>query len=202
MSHGKSAMPAFLPTAARGRATRLAYIDDAAHAVVDARHAVAERSQVLEYGYELVDLRLRHSRSELVAHQLDRVDGIYVAGGNTFVLLHALRQSGAAHIIYDRVRKGLKYLGTSAGSIVAGLSVEHALVLDDEELAPPMANYAALGIVNVSVLPHADGCYPGYPSRVIDFIIANHKGLEQLVCIKDDEALLVSGDNHWPIPSS
>ncbi len=49
--------------------------------------------------------------------------GVFVGGGNTFVLLKTLLDNGAFAVIDAAVRAGLPYMGSSAGSNVAGMTV-------------------------------------------------------------------------------
>lgn len=51
---------------------------------------------------------------------------IWVTGGNTFFLMHHLRNSGLDAIIRERLEAGAVYVGCSAGSIVAGASMQTA----------------------------------------------------------------------------
>jgi dipeptidase E len=54
---------------------------------------------------------------------LERADGIFVGGGETFVLLAELYRTGQLELIRTRVRAGVPYIGTSAGANVAGLRI-------------------------------------------------------------------------------
>ncbi len=54
---------------------------------------------------------------------LKRADGIFVGGGETFVLLRELYETGQLELIRERVRAGVPYGGSSAGANVAGLLI-------------------------------------------------------------------------------
>jgi len=50
--------------------------------------------------------------------------GIFVGGGNTFVLVKKLQETGLMTLIANRVEQGTPYLGTSAGSNICGPSMK------------------------------------------------------------------------------
>ena len=54
---------------------------------------------------------------------LETADGIFVGGGETFVLLGELYRTGQIEIIRRRVLAGIPYGGSSAGANVAGLLI-------------------------------------------------------------------------------
>lgn len=54
---------------------------------------------------------------------LESADGIFVGGGETFVLLHDLYLLGQLDVIRARVAAGVPYGGSSAGANVAGLLI-------------------------------------------------------------------------------
>ena len=54
---------------------------------------------------------------------LARADGIFVGGGETFVLLRELTRTGQLEQIRERVIAGIPYGGASAGANVAGLII-------------------------------------------------------------------------------
>ncbi len=52
--------------------------------------------------------------------RLRAADGIFVGGGETFVLLRELYRTGQLEVIRERVHAGVPYAGSSAGANVAG----------------------------------------------------------------------------------
>lgn len=54
---------------------------------------------------------------------LETADGIFIGGGETFVLLSELHAAGQLELIRQRVLAGVPYGGTSAGANVAGLLI-------------------------------------------------------------------------------
>ena len=81
---------------------------------------------------------------------LARVDAVFVGGGNTYALLRRLRQAGLLEPLRERVRAGLPYVGTSAGSNVAGPNI---LTTNDWNVVGLTA-FEALGLVPFNVNPH------------------------------------------------
>lgn len=55
-----------------------------------------------------------------IVDRLHAASGVFVGGGNTYALLSRLRSSRALKVLRRRVRDGMPYIGTSAGSNVAG----------------------------------------------------------------------------------
>jgi len=76
--------------------------------------------------------------------------GIFIGGGNTFVLLKTLIESGAFAAIDKAVRSGMPYMGSSAGSNVAGLTV--GTTNDMPIVYPPQ--FKAFGWIPFNLNPH------------------------------------------------
>jgi dipeptidase E len=77
-------------------------------------------------------------------------DAFFVGGGNTFRLLRALQDADAVDVIRERVRAGVPYLGSSAGSIVAGPSIK---TTKDMPIVEPRS-FSALALVGFQISPH------------------------------------------------
>ncbi len=52
-------------------------------------------------------------------HAIKNAEGLYVGGGNTFLLTKNLHEKGLIEIVQQRVRQGMPYMGVSAGANVA-----------------------------------------------------------------------------------
>jgi dipeptidase E len=81
---------------------------------------------------------------------LNQVDGVFVGGGNTFRLLDELQRSGLDKAIAERVRKGMPYMGASAGTNVAGPTIR---TTNDMPIVQPQS-FDAMGLVPFQINPH------------------------------------------------
>jgi dipeptidase E len=179
----------------------IVYIDDAQAAFRDAPFVAAEREAVSSCGRDVIDATLRDTAPEDADRLLSRAGAVYVAGGSTFALLEALRISGNDDVLVDHVRRGLPYIGLSAGSIVAGPDVTPASLMDDPADGPALENHEGLGLIDVTPIPHADGALPPYPPELIRRTIDTYGSDFALLPLRDDQALLVEDGSATVIAS-
>ena len=78
---------------------------------------------------------------------IEEADAIFIGGGNTFRLLKALYDYDLLETIRDRVEKGVPFIGSSAGSIVACPTLK--TTKDMPVVEPPSFN--ALGLVSFQI---------------------------------------------------
>jgi dipeptidase E len=88
---------------------------------------------------------------------IEKASAIAVAGGNTFRLLDLLYAQNLIEPIRRNVKKGMPYVGWSAGSNVAGATI--CTTNDMPIVQPPSFN--AIGLVDFQINPH-------YTDRVIN----------------------------------
>ncbi|MFQ5828325.1 MAG: dipeptidase PepE [Candidatus Methylomirabilia bacterium] len=81
---------------------------------------------------------------------LDKSEALFVGGGNTYALLKRLREASLLEPIRARVCAGMPYIGSSAGSNVAGPSI---LTSNDWNVVGLTA-FEALGLVPFNINPH------------------------------------------------
>ncbi|KFF30895.1 Type 1 glutamine amidotransferase-like domain-containing protein [Bifidobacterium bombi] len=172
------------------------YIADAARTLLASpggrKHAEWEHDQVRLYGCDLVDVMVATTPPDQLVEVLDHADGIYMASGETFDLLNALKTSGADKLIVDKVREGLPYVGSSAGSVVAGPSIEPISVMDSPDLAPNLHDYTALDLIDRVIIPHAQGD-GAYPATIITETVERYGSAYPLLLLEDGQALEVDG---------
>jgi len=87
---------------------------------------------------------------ENAAEAVKNAQGIFVGGGNTFVLVSQLYRNKVLLPIKEAVKSGTPYLGTSAGSNICGLTMN--TTNDMPIVYPP--SFKTLGFVPFNINPH------------------------------------------------
>lgn len=133
---------ALIPTAAQCYATH-PWLDD-------------DRRALAKLGYDVYDVDFVGKTTEELRDALTPATIIFVAGGNTTFLAQQAHHSGFDGIITDLLAEGRMYIGSSAGSILAGPSIEPFIEEDLPELPKDfqLHNPAGLGLVDYVILPH------------------------------------------------
>jgi dipeptidase E len=81
---------------------------------------------------------------------IEQTDAIFIGGGNTFRLLKALQDLDLLDPIHQKVRNGAPYIGSSAGSILAGPTIK---TTKDMPIVQPRS-FDSLGLVPFQISPH------------------------------------------------
>ena len=125
---------------------------------------------------------------------LKQAKGIYVGGGNTFVLVNQLYQTKSMGLLKEVVENGIPYLGTSAGSNIAGVSMQ--TTNDMPIVYPP--SYKTLGIVPFNINPHyldpdKDSTFMGETreTRIKEFHAYNK---EPVIGLREGSWISIKGD--------
>lgn len=104
------------------------------------------RTRFGEMGLDLAGL---HESADPLA-AVNEAEGVFVGGGNTFVLLKALYEAGLLEPLRRRALAGMPYMGSSAGSNLAGLTIG---TTNDMPVVEP-ASFRALALVPFNINPH------------------------------------------------
>jgi dipeptidase E len=127
-----------------GSITRVLFVPFALHDQDGYAEKTRERFQWLGYGLD----SLHQSSDKLQA--VSNAEGIFIGGGNTFRLLKTLYDHELLPVIKQRVQLGMPYMGSSAGSNVAGPTIR--TTNDMPIVEPPSLN--ALNLVSFQINPH------------------------------------------------
>ena len=84
---------------------------------------------------------------------VDDFDIIYMIGGNTFYLMHEINKFKFDKVIRYALERNIVYVGSSAGSIILGNSIDVALPFDENKVK--LIDFSGLGIVDSVIIPHA-----------------------------------------------
>ncbi len=173
----------------------VAYIANAADLEKDISWTQATQDKLKELNFEIVPIDLRQIQYEELLQALSQLDAVYVEGGHNVYLLEISNKSGFTGIARDLVLNHDKlYMGTSAGSILAGPSVESTMILDDP-YKTDLTSYDALGLVEFAVIPHVGGEFNlSKPKEYLQMYseLANYPYPH--ICLRDNQAVWVEDD--------
>src|SRR5437764_11995197 len=130
---------------------------------------------------------------------IDRADAIFIGGGNTFRLLKALQDLELLEPIRRKVKSGAPYIGSSAGSNVAGPTIK---TTKDMPIVQPRS-FDSLGLVPFQISPHFQDPDPNsthmgetQEERILQFLEENETpvlGMREGAWVRAEEGRVVLG---------
>ncbi len=149
------------------------------------------RNHMQDHGYEVTGIHETPDPAEAI----EKATTLFVGGGNTFVLLRALYDHDLVGPVRRRVENGLPYIGSSAGSNVAGLTLG---TTNDMPIAFP-PSFDALALVPFNINPHyldpdPESTHMGEtrPTRIKEFHMFNS---QPVVGLREGALLEIAGDS-------
>ena len=111
-------------------------------------YATKASQRFSQLGYALTSIHTLDSKTRRRA--VEQAESLFIGGGNTFRLLHALYRDDLLDPIRASVAAGTPFIGSSAGSIVAGPTIK--TTKDMPIIQPP--SFDSLGIFPLQISPH------------------------------------------------
>ncbi|WP_457616119.1 dipeptidase PepE [Lutibacter sp.] len=110
-----------------------------------------EYTQIAREAFEKIHISVKgiHEYRNMV-DAVNNAEGIFTGGGNTFLLVKELYEQKLISAIKNVVENGVPYFGTSAGSNIAGLTMQ--TTNDMPIVYPPSFN--TFGFINFNINPH------------------------------------------------
>lgn len=126
---------------------------------------------------------------------LQNAQAIAVGGGNTFHLLYKLYQLDILDSIRERVTKNVPYIGWSAGSNIAGATIQ---TTNDMPIVQP-ASFNALGLLPLQLNPHySNVSLADFHGETRDMRLAEFMQLQPttpIIALPEGSALKRTADN-------
>jgi len=92
---------------------------------------------------------------ELLEEESNKIDVLYVCGGNTFYLLHKIRENKFDEKIKEMLNKEIVYVGASAGSMVMGPDIEvSGIKVDWDKNDIGLKDLTGLKLTDKRISPH------------------------------------------------
>ena len=136
-----------------------------------------------------------YSKDNDFLQKLEKSDGLFIGGGNTFLLLHQLNKLKLIEKIREKIFSGTPYLGTSAGTNICGISIGTTNDMPIVEIESRLS----LQILPFNINPHFyeknyDSKHMGESreTRIQEFLIYNK---QPVVGLKEGSFLKINQEN-------
>jgi dipeptidase E len=161
------------------------------------KHIAEDMADLSKYGakVEILDLKDYFGKEKKLKQKLETLGGVYVSGGNVFVLRQAMRLSALDIILQNRtLAHDFLYIGYSAGVCVLSPTLTYYAQVDNSNDYPypelKTQIWEGLGVLDFVFEPHYNSVHP--ESLAIDKEVK--KLIEEKVLFKayrDGEVLII-----------
>lgn len=140
-------------------------------------------------GFQVTEVDIEGMSERKVRKLLGDKDIVYVQGGNTYWLLKCVRESGFDKVVEELLEKGVIYIGVSAGSYIAGPSIEQASWIHTHNKSG-LTDLSAMNLVPFMLIVHYLPKYNNFLQQKIS------KSKYKFKILNDDQAILVQGNSY------
>jgi len=174
---------------------KVGFVANAADVYEDNWFIEDDRKKLKELGFAVINFDLRNKKQGEVETFLKFIDIVLFGGGAANYLLKVSQECGLDKIIEKHVLQGLIYVGSSAGTVVAGTTTKP--YYEEEKNDPEMkgeikpASFEAFKIVDFIPLPHYNqDVYRKYNDQIIKEYSSKYK----FETLNDNEVIIIIGD--------
>ena len=183
LAHCREAIADFLGSVRTVGYITAARLDDEGAVYAKARDALQD-----------IGITVQHLRLDAgFGARLAALPAVFIGGGNTYALLSRLRRARALPLLRRCVLEGMPYIGTSAGSNIAGPNI---LATNDWNVVGA-TRFDALGLVPFTINPHFRETDPVMAphsetrdQRIVEYLVVN---ANPVAGIEEETALRIEG---------
>ena len=155
-----------------------------------------EYTQIARDFFEQINIKVKglHEFEDKIA-AVNEAKGFFTGGGNTFLLVKTLHEENLMTVLAENVKSGKPYLGTSAGSNIAGINMK---TTNDMPIVYP-SSFDCMGLVPFNINPHYLDPIEGSThmgetreTRINEF---HHFNPQPVVGLREGSWLEVNGDS-------
>ncbi len=157
------------------------------------RKTPKEYEEQVQKALKSLDVEIRSVHRGNAVEEVKKADAIIVGGGNTFELVNQLYKNELVELIAQRVSEGVPYVGWSAGTNVAGATMQ---TTNDMPIVTPKS-FDTFNIFPHQINPHfISGKPAGHngesrEERLEEYLILNPKTI--VYALPEGVALLING---------
>ncbi len=143
---------------------------------------------------EMLDLQDYFGKEEELKKKIDSLGGVWIRGGNTFILRQAMKLSGFDKIIKNIDRNDFLYGGYSAGICILAPSLKALQIVDKPDIMPYEESkeviWDGLEILDYIILPHYKSDHPESADidKEVEFCKENNIAFKTL---RDGEVIII-----------
>jgi len=158
----------------------------------EAEWLLGDRRALEEVGFSVTDYTLVGKTKAQLIEDFSDIDLLFVAGGNTFLLLEHAQKSGFIELLQENAFPNATYVGSSAGSVLLSNDISIIRYLDDPKVAN-VNTTKGVGILDFVFLPHWGSEY--FASRYQEMFSSAYADKVSFLTLTDEQYLLVDGSS-------
>ena len=144
-------------------------------------------------GKPCVKIEMVHSGEELAGLDLSHFGGIFIGGGNTYKLLHELKESGALLKLTEYLKAGGPVFGGSAGAIILGADIDTCRYAD-ENLAG-LSDTAGIDVLSgISFLCHYGNEDEEITQRHTTHLLGLSQSGRRILALPEEDTVVLNGE--------